>query len=423
MVVNIREKKNYYSYYCEVTIIIKNVIDKMIEKEESNDEFHQFGFCDKMFVTKDPLFIQFKEEIISKRENDFYEKKIYESIYRSLISDCEMNSKQLKVSSENKMAEYNYKRAKEEIEYLESGGIDEYSSYVFSGVKNFYASQPNYDFILENYLYYIILKIEFNNRKKELELGINNKELVEEIYRREGTNLREADRQFQKYALLSIMAEDLKFGTYDAYLFDSRIKGTLLINKLSPLITKMLIYYAEENFLSRIAVLPIGRSFERGEDRNSLLHEHLEFGNYFDFSKFRNVKATKLTSKNYDDSLWIIIDSGNMTFEELLDNFEVNDDDEVVTQVIHLEYEAVGEQITITHLDHEFIYYSFEEYEKRLQNYRQKGNASKRQKTIKIDGSRIPFIDNQGQSLLYNVLKSYIVNSELVDEYFQNVIS
>lgn len=406
-----------------MTIIGKNIIDRMIEKEESKEVWLPFGFCHDVFATKDPLFMQFKSEIESKRENDIFEEKIYESIYRSLLSDCEIYSKQLKVNPANQMVEFKYKRTKEEIECLESDGIDKYSIYVFTGIKNLFTSQPNYDFICENYLYYIILKIEFENRKKELELGINNKGLVEEIYQRAGMNLSENDKQFRKYALLSVFPENLKYGTYDSYVFDSRIKGTFLINKLSPSVTEMLIYYTEENFLSEVAVLPIGRSFESGEDRNSLLHEHLEFGNYFDFSKFKNVKATKLTSKNYDDSLWILIDSGNMTFEELLDNFEVNDDDEVVTQVIHLEYEAIGELITITHLDHEFIYYSIEEYEKRVQNYRQKGNASKRQKTIKIDGSRIPFIDNQGQSLLYTFLKSYIVNSELVDEYFQNVIS
>lgn len=62
-----------------------------------------------------------------------------------------------------------------------------------------------------------------------------------------------------------------------------------------------------------------------------------------------------------------------MTFEELMEDFEVAGDD-VVTQVIHLEYSSKGDDFFITHLDHEFIVYTLDSYQERLSNANIKGH-------------------------------------------------
>ena len=67
----------------------------------------------------------------------------------------------------------------------------------------------------------------------------------------------------------------------------------------------------------------------------------------------------KLYSKNYDDQLWINIDieRKSITFEEFMSNFIIYKDS-IVTQVIHAEYNNINDVLCITHIDHEFIFYT-----------------------------------------------------------------
>ena len=87
------------------------------------------------------------------------------------------------------------------------------------------------------------------------------------------------------------------------------------------------------------------------------------------------------------------------------------------------------------HLDHEYIFYDLDEYEKRLSNYRIKGQARKRIKTFKIDRSRIPLdypcnilrIGESGREkiavpFIYFVLNAYFEHKDLLSEYFQKVL-
>ena len=107
------------------------------------------------------------------------------------------------------------------------------------------------------------------------------------------------------------------------------------------------------------------------------------------------------------------------------------EEDAIVTQMIHMQIEG----IFITHLDHEYIFYDLDEYEKRLTNYRIKGQAQKRIKTFKIDRSRIPLdyscnilrINENGREkivvpFIYFVLNAYFEHKDLLSEYFQKIL-
>lgn len=63
--------------------------------------------------------------------------------------------------------------------------------------------------------------------------------------------------------------------------------------------------------------------------------------------------------------MWVVIDPQNITFEELCKNFEVYND-MVVTQVVHLQYKKEGNCTYITHLDHEYVFYTIDEYDNRM---------------------------------------------------------
>ena len=101
--------------------------------------------------------------------------------------------------------------------------------------------------------------------------------------------------------------------------------------------------------------------------------------------------------------------------------------------MIHLQYKTEDNETYITHLDHEYIFYTIEEYEKRLGEYNQKGTAKRRMKSFKIDQARIPFNyqckiykkDNSGSEnelFLYFVLDSYFKHKDLLKEYFQKFL-
>lgn len=128
-----------------------------------------------------------------------------------------------------------------------------------------------------------------------------------------------------------------------------------------------------------------------------------------------------------------MIDRDNITFEELCEDFtEFNN--MIVTQVIHLQYKCIKGVDYITHLDHEYIFYSIDEYEKRINNIYQKGEAQKRMKSFKIDNSMIPFhvkvcvknentdgISEKNELFLYYVLDCYFKHKDLLSEYFYGV--
>ena len=164
--------------------------------------------------------------------------------------------------------------------------------------------------------------------------------------------------------------------------------------------------------------------------------EALERGKIFEFVNLGNYSTSRLYSKEYENCMWVTIDPQNITFEELCENFEVYND-MVVTQVVHLQYEIEGECAFITHLDHEYVFYTIDEYENGMSNAAQKGTAKTRMKSFKIDNSRIPFdyrcevlrkdengndLPQKDEQFLCYVLESYFKHKDLLKEYFKNIL-
>ena len=175
----------------------------------------------------------------------------------------------------------------------------------------------------------------------------------------------------------------------------------------------------------------------QGRVQLEYIAEAVERGQIFDLVNLRSYSVTKLYSTEYENCLWITIDSQNMTFEELCKDFRIHNDT-IVTQVVHLQYLIERNQFYITHLDHEYVFYTIEEYEKRQKDATQKGTARPRLKSFKIDNSRIPFdyrCDNarkdengnnlpiESEQFLCYVLECYFEHKELLREYFEKVLN
>ena len=120
---------------------------------------------------------------------------------------------------------------------------------------------------------------------------------------------------------------------------------------------------------------------------------------------------------DYDSQdLFIVRREKGIVFEELLDDFKTVEPDYVITQGVHLQYE--GERIT--HLDHEFFFYTLDSYDQKLKDIRKHGHT--RYKTFKIDSAAIPFEKNASDNVLYRTLHTFFKNHTLIDEYFEKMI-
>jgi len=107
----------------------------------------------------------------------------------------------------------------------------------------------------------------------------------------------------------------------------------------------------------------------------------------------------------------------SITFETIKDDFN-NLNDLVVTNLIHLE---IDNNNNINHLDHEFIFYTLEEYDKKIKNHKQKGHS--KIKTIKIDNSKIPInYTYKRVPFLIHFLMELLDNKDLIEEYFNSVL-
>ena len=169
------------------------------------------------------------------------------------------------------------------------------------------------------------------------------------------------------------------------------------------------------------------------------ISESIEMGKIFSVQDIGEIPVTKLYSVNYEDSLWVKISDSEITFEELYEN-ETAFNSSIITQVIHLNYLRKNTETLITHLDHEFVFYSKSDYEKRKTNSDIKGNKYSRLKSFKIDKANIPLTLPIKRNLnLYNeasgeishkeetvpfiiyILKCYLKHTDLIDEYFSKL--
>ena len=249
----------------------------------------------------------------------------------------------------------------------------------------------------------------------------------------------EKESQLYKYGLIEIDDNCEIMPLDPPRIFDSKINKTFyLINVTKELLE---VFESNINLLGRISlrVSNLQLYIFDGKYTMQKLTESLEFGKKFSVSEVGIIPTTKLYSTNYNDTLWVKIDSSNITFEELCENKYIYGDS-IITQVIHLEYKNIESKLIITHIDHEFVFYSREDYSQRQTNSNIKGTEQKRLKSFKIDNANIPIdlscerninvIDDsldgykkatEKVPFLILVLKTYFKHTDLIDEYFESL--
>ena len=337
----------------------------------------------------------------------------------------------------NKICEY---KQQEELDILQKAMfIEEQNEYDFLRANGIEMWEMNYSRWLgadaqglnDNQIRTLLfIYYSFENYKRELKHPFNSDiTLVKTIY--EGVF--EKQSQFEKYGLLPIDDERELLEVEPPRIYDKRIDKTMFTKNMPLSLLKQFALLQKLGYIKDLAVRVINENPYEGKMSSAYLSEALERGQYFNLSELGLYPVTRLYSEKYEDCLWITVDVRNITFEELCEDFTTYKD-VVVTQVIHLEYQIDDTETYITHLDHEYIFYSIDEYEHRLKDNLQKGNAATRMKNFKIDHSKIPFSyevevqrnNENGENLpiehvqiLSYILETYFKHTNLLKEYFQ----
>lgn len=320
------------------------------------------------------------------------------------------------------------KRKKEALKELENSNlkewIEKYEDWIYLNVPK--------DSNEVNGLIYIYYGYE-EYSKFENSVYNSNKDNISKIY----NNLTKKIPAFSKYGLLPIDASRELMCIEPPRIYDKTINKTLFLKNIPINVANKFYELLQKNVISEISVRVSNNIIFDNKNDFSFLLEEVERGVVFSLRNIGLYDVTKLYSYNIGDCIWIIVDDENITFEEICDDFDIYDN-KIVTQVIHLQYSKEDTDIIITHLDHEYIFYTEDEYSIRINNPHQKGEAAHRIKSFKIDKSRIPFTDpcnveckdNNGENInniqvpfIYFVLENYFKHKDLLNEYFQEILN
>ena len=423
---------------------IKKVFEQFIIEENQvfmnimTENFDDLPSCDSgiiacKFIEKNKLMIK---ELIPKIQNLVDDKS-----FQSWIVQLEKNKakEELKVIK-NKLETTNYNKEekahairfyKPQIErcrdLAENLNFEKFISNceeLFNSL--LYIDKNDLEFYQKYHIYSCVAKILFEDYKRDKTIknrfNIPRNNPLEKLYQENGINLNNIDIQYYKYKLFTIDNNFEISVSSISKVYDKRFNIYLVVKEIQEKFLQLLKELKGKGYISSLALRPEYTNVSKDLKNPILKLQEKEFGKIFSFENLGNPTITKLYSTDkYDNKLWIIIDEENITFEELLENFDVHNNS-IVTQVIHLQYKKEENNYIIHHIDHEYIFYTEDEYVERENNPMQKGEAKIRYKTFKIDNSKIPFILDDGSFFLYRVLDTYFVNKDLIKEYFEDVL-
>ena len=300
----------------------------------------------------------------------------------------------------------------------------------------------------ENYICTSFLKILYEEFKRDAAKARKyhatpkSANKLYKYYKSLDVDLDKVDRQFSKYDLLSISRPEQIISGLPNRIFDDVRNAQFLVD-IPETLLKVFAALLSSDAIRRISFLVQSEVvFETSANYFILLgNEESEspvlLADFLNDS--RGDQATRdvikkdsaqttfppqmSAGRSYDksgDSAWYFIDDPNIYLEEI-PNDPLILDDWVVTRLIHIEYFVRDGRILLSHVDHEYIFYSYEEFDRRLEDFSQKGNARKRIKTFKIDDSEIPLVGEDGVLVLNTMLGSLFEKPYLFNEFLREI--
>ena len=337
-----------------------------------------------------------------------------------------------KSSTDSLMDKYKYESCLEEIALLEDGNIMTWINQYFLS----WLRYANVQVLEEHVVGFCYVYYGYDNYYNYKNSTYNSDlETLKSIY----------DEFFNKssalytYGLIEIDKTCKLLAMDPPRLYDSKVNKTFYLSNIRKEILEL--FSSIQHLYNRLSIRVSNSDLYifDGEYTEEILQEAAEFGKLFSIEGIGEIPITKLYSDDFNDVLWVRTDKENITFEELCSTDNVYEDS-IVTQVIHLKYEKSDESVYITHIDHEFVFYSKDDYEKRKTNVNIKGAFYRRLKSFKIDEAKIPldmlcahkvailkeesnewdFVDEKVPFIIF-ILKSYFNHIDLIDEYFEKL--
>lgn len=171
--------------------------------------------------------------------------------------------------------------------------------------------------------------------------------------------------QFFKYGIVPVDDERELLPIEPPRIYDRKINKTFFTKNVPLNLLEKIADMMSSGIVRDFSVRLLNEPGYNGKLYCEYIAEALERGKVFDFVNLGNYSISRLYSKEYENCMWVVIDPQNITFEELCKEFEIYND-MIVTQVVHLQYEMNEECAYITHLDHEYVFYTVDEYENRI---------------------------------------------------------
>lgn len=238
----------------------------------------------------------------------------------------------------------------------------------------------------------------------------------ENLYNNDDRRILEKEN-YRKYGLIQCTEEFVLKEGNPPKIEDTKIGTHLIVEYIPNTFVKYLIELKKE-YVFDLALRPNYDICDYGMKNLSILLE-----SYLRWNEYETgLKKIPPVTKFYDDNSindFVVVqnDSEGVTFEEILEDFDIVGDNIVVTQGVHFIYK----DDEIVHLDHEFFFYSLEDFVDKEIDLRKKGTARKRFKTFKIDNAKIPFEADAEKNVVYKTLHTFFKKHNLIDEFFEKM--
>lgn len=411
--------------------IIKEKLNNLLEKEKKYDYLNAeiaFDFYFNYFINQDNDF-KILMDLISDNISHFDE--LFIEIYINNLKNelLIINDKIESIEDENKkrnVINFHNIEIKDINKKLKTSSLSEYiNNYSYNLIEEIYLpySKDYPEVMNKNYIkkyepLYSVVKILFEDYKKKRTPFINFEQI--EIVKNQLTNIYSPENYIDRYNLLKFLNSHNLYISYKegSHIIDYE-KQKYFHNRYIPnIIFEVIKDLLDKEYINDISFLVTNIS------NDSPLYEEMAYGRIFNY----NLKELPEISCFYDENLMdnkLIVKKQienfktSLTFETLKSDF-ISQDEQIITNLIHLEIETINNEEFITHLDHEFILYKLDEYEDKINSYSKKG--SKKIKTFKIDNSRIPLKYNYKDTpiLIYFIME-LLDNKELIAEYFSKI--
>lgn len=407
---------------------IYNIYNEWVKVDPINNaQWDIERYCKYNFGPVLGLYLEKDESLIDILNDDFTD----EELCTLLIPIKERAFNELLKTENDLMTECKRKSYQDELSFLRSGKIEEWMNRFFIPCFNIGIFE-----IYESHfrgLCYVMYGYE-NYQHSITSVYCGDIDILKCLYQ----GVLDKNSELYTYKLIEVTPTCEMLAIDPPRIYDPRIDKTLYLSNVSKELLGTFIELGRSKLYEKIS-LRVSNSiiniFDGKYEMQTVL-EAVERGKVFSIQNIGDIPVTKLYSVNYADSLWIKSTDSEITFEELCEH-ESTFNGSTITQVIHLSYLNKGNETVVTHIDHEFVFYSKSDYEKRKVNSDIKGNEYTRLKSFKIDKANIPLTlpikrnvtlyDEASDTVLHKaetvpfivyILKSYLKHTDLIDEYF-----